>query len=260
MTTTKALTNSLLKSGEKGQCRDAFYVRETFSRYGVKCYAVLVDHTSVFNDLPSLPEYQSCGFFTFDVNVASHDVKLLEIDGSDLPSCDGWLVLSTSRAATFGLNQMLMTIGKENQIVVRLYEGQTTQMSAYMDMFSGETESLIYINHYFDRKYRVLYPIDLRYTICECDGTIRKSGQRIIPPGGQVVFDTRQMDLGEFEGYFWVELELENLQVRVQPFIHFWADYISDSGICRNHQSGWSPWPAETIFNRGCLPVDKNLE
>ncbi len=235
-----------------------------FSKYNVSTYAILVDHTSVLQDLPVIPESSPCGLYTFDMHLAGkgvmgQQIKLLRLDGIK-PMCDGWLVHSTSRAAAFSLTQALKLTGNEDQIIIRYYGGQTTLISAYMDMFSGETETMIYINHYFDRKYRICFPIDIRYTACRCDGTIVRSGQRIISPGGLTVLDSRDMNLGNFEGYMRVEMEVENLQTRVQPFIHFWADYISDAGICRNHQSGWSPHPPDTVFNRGYLPLDPSLE
>ena len=101
-----------------------------------------------------------------------------------------------------------------------------------MDFFSGETETLVQISNYFDRKYRTLFPVDLRYTIRECDGTVRAAGQRIIPAGGLAVVDSRDLNLGQFEGYMRVMVEVENLQSRIQPFMHYWAEYISEAGLC----------------------------
>ena len=261
---TKDLYKPLIPSGGKDNSRGAGYVKATFNKYGVRSYAILVDHTTVLKDLPSLPDYKLCGFFSFDINMAGKklaglNVKLITTNGP-IPSCDGWLIMSTSRAVVFGLNRALMLTGNENQIIVRLYAGQVTEITAYMDMFSGETETLVYINHYFNRKYGIIFPIDLRYTVCECDGTIRKAGQRIIPPGGLTVIDSRKMGLCEFAGYLWLELEVENLQTRIPPFIHFWADYFNATGLCRNHQSGFGAWPAKTIFTRAYMPIDPEME
>lgn len=264
MTTTKPLTGPLMKSGSRSVSRSAEYVKPMFEKYGVKSYAVYVDHTTVEQDLPSISGASVSGYFTFDCNLVGREmddqtIQLLSLNGP-VPDCDGWLIASTSRASAFSVCKALLDTGNEHQIICRFYGGQTTEMDAYMDMFSGETETIIYLNHYFDRKYRITFPLDVRYTVCTCDGTVVMSGQRIVPPGGITVFDSREMELGDFEGYLRVELEVENLQVRVQPFIHFWADYISEAGICRNHQSGWAPHPPETVFNRGYLPLDPNLE
>ena len=266
MSTTKPLSGSLLPSGVRCASRGIEYIQKMFQRFSIKSFCVLIDHTSQIQDMPSqneLSKYSFNGFFTFDLGIAERNVSknigLLTLDGP-IPDCDAWLILSTLRAAPFSLAQALMQTGNENQIIVRYYAGQTTEMTAYMDMFSGETETLMYINHYFERKYRIIFPIDIRYTVCNTDGSIVKSGQRIIPPGGVTAFDSKKMNLGNFIGYLKVYVEVENLQVRVQPFIHFWADYISSAGMCRNHQSGWSPWPPETVFNRGYLPLDPNLE
>jgi hypothetical protein len=49
----KVVTNVLLKSGERDTSRGAEYVAGAFDRYGVTDYAVLVDHTSVPEDLPA---------------------------------------------------------------------------------------------------------------------------------------------------------------------------------------------------------------
>lgn len=264
MTTTKPLTGPLLNSGSRALPRSTEFVSAMFDRYGVKKYAIYVDHTTVANELPKLKDYEIAGYYTFDLNLAAgklagSSVNLLGLNNTP-DNIDGWLVASTSRAAAFSLADALMNTGHEDQVIVRFYGGQTTEITAYMDVLSGETETILYLNHYYDRKYRIVFPIEVRYAFCECDGTVRQSGQRIIKPGGITTFDTSTMDLGDFKGYMRVELEVENLQVRVQPFIHFWADYVSDAGMCRNHQSGWSPWPPGTVFNRGYLPADGEHE
>jgi len=258
----KVLTNIILKSGERDKSRGADYVKGAFEKYGVRSHAVLIDHTSVAEDLPDLPG--RCGCYTFELNnvgtiFAGSPVRLAMLNGP-MPACDGWLVASTSRAAAVALNHALLRTGNERQIITRLYGGQVSQINAYMDIFSGETETVVQISHYYDRKYRINFPIDMRYAICACDGAVRATGQRIIPPGGLAVIDTRELSLGEFSGYLRLELEVENLQTRVQPFIHFWADYISEAGLSRNHQSGWDQWVANTVFARGYFPVEPGLE
>ena len=260
----KSTAHGILRSGDRDISRGTEYVRDFFNTYGVKRYAVIADHTSVAEDLPDLRGFDLCGLFTFDINLvgtklAGHEVQSIKSCGP-VPSCDGWLILSTLRAATFALNHALMLTGNEQQVVCRLYGGQTTSISTYMDFFSGETETLVQISNYFDRKYRTLFPLDLRYTIRECDGTVRAAGQRIIPAGGLTVIDSRELNLGQFEGYMRVMVEVENLQSRVQPFMHYWADYISETGLCRNHQSGWDQWAANVVFSRGYMPVEPDLD
>ena len=260
----KVLTNIILKSGDKDVSRGAAYVESTFAKFGIVKYAVLVDQTSVAEDLPSLPNRKEAGLFTFDLHLAGtqfggRNVNLVGLDGP-APDCDGWLLLSTARASVIALNHALMRTGNQNQFITRLYGGQVSSVNAYMDVFSGETETVIQINHYYDRKYRITFPLDVRFTICDCDGTVRVAGQRIIPPGGLTVVDTRDFRLGDFAGYMKVELEVENLQTRVQPFLHFWADYVSAAGLSRNHQSGWDQWAPKTVFARGYYPVEPNLE
>ncbi len=260
----KVLTNIIRKSDERDASRGAAYVKHAFDQFGVRRYGILVDHTTVAEDLPDLPGHERCGLYTFDLSrqgtaVGPDHVSLMMLDGP-LPACDGWLVASTSRAAVVGLNHALKRTSNEHQIITRLYGGQVSPISAYMDVFSGETETIVQINHYYDRKYRVNFPLDVRYVICACDGAVRASGQRIIYPGGLTVIDTRRLDLGQFEGYLRLELEVENLQTRVQPFIHFWADYVSEAGVSRNHQSGWDQWAAETVFARGYYPIEPDLE
>jgi hypothetical protein len=263
MTTTQPLTGPLKKSGARIGPRGKPYVVDTFRKYAIESYATYVDQTTVLGDLPDL-DIPMLGYYSFDGNMKGagsfrkqqldSPIRLLSLEGP-LPKCAGWLIASTSRASAFSVAKALLRCGAENQIICRLYGGQTTKAEAYMDMLSGDTETLMYVTHYYDRKYRIVFPLDIRYTVCQCNGTVVRSGQRIVPPGGLTVFDSREMKLGDFQGYLRVELEVENLQTRVQPFIHFWADYISDSGISRNHQAGWAPWPAGTVFNRGILPV-----
>ena len=262
MTTTRPLTGPLFDAGSRILPRGSAWLKEMMSDYAVEHYAVYIDHTTIESELLDI---SGCaGYFTFDVTLEDTMIKgepiaLIRLDGN-IPQCDGWIVASTSRASAFSLAKALHQNGVEDQVILRMYGGQTTEMSAYMDLFSGETKTMIYLNHYFDRKYRINFPLDIRYKVCRCDGQIVQSGQRVVPPGAITVFDTQNMNLGEFEGYIRVSLEVENLQSRVQPFIHFWADYISDAGICRNHQSGWSPWPPDTVFNRGYLPLNPDYE
>ncbi len=260
----KVLTHLLLRSGDRDQSRGEDFISGEFDRYGVRSYAVLVDHTSVAEDLPQLSGHICRGLYSFDIAragtlFAGNSVELITLNGP-LPSCDGWLVMSTSRASVPTLNHALLRTGNESRIVTRLYGGQISRIHAYMDVFSGETETVVQIHHYFDRKYRIHFPMDVRYAICARDGAVRKASQLIIPPGGLRVVDTRELDLGSFEGYLRLELEVENLQARVQPFIHFWADYISTAGTCRNHQSGWDPWAPGMVFARGYYPLEPDLE
>ena len=260
----KVLTNFLLKPGERDASRGADYVTRTFDTFGVKSYAVLVDKTTVTDDLPLLSDRRSHGLYSFDLSLAGvslggQRVNLATLDGP-LPPCDGWLLASTARVAIVALNHALLRTGNESQVITRLYGGQVSQVSAYMDVFSGETETVVQFNHYYDRKYRINFPLDVRYLICACDGGVRAAGQRIVPPGGLAVIDTRDLQLGDFAGYLRLELEVENLQIPVQPFIHFWADYVSEAGLTRNHQSGWDQWAPGTVFARGYYPVDPGLE
>ena len=198
----------LVPSGFRDKRRDPAYIKATFDKYGVKRYAVLVDHTTVLADLLDLPGYKQCAFFTFDITLVGAKLGDREITSimltGPVPSFDGWLIASTSRAAVFALNKTLMQTGNEHQIITRLYGGQVTEIGAYMDMFSGENETVMYIHHFFNRKYGIVFPIDVRYTVRECDGTIRHAGQSIIPPGGLAVIDSRTMMLGEFTGYLWL--------------------------------------------------------
>jgi hypothetical protein len=260
----KVLTNIILKSGEKDASRGVEYVEGAFGKYGIRRYAVLVDKTSIPEDVPVPAGRELTGFYSFDIEkvgtiFAGGRVELITLNGP-MPDCDGWLLMSTARSAVVALNHALVRTGKEGQVIVRLYGGQVSVINAYMDVFSGETQTVVQIHHYFERKYRINFPLDLRYTICSCDGTVRAAGQRILPPGGLTVLDTRQLNLGDFAGYLRLELEVENLQMRVQPFIHFWADYISAAGLSRNHQSGWDQWAADTVFARGYYPVESDLE
>ena len=163
----KVLTNIILKSGERDKSRGADYVKGAFEKYGVRSHAVLIDHTSVAEDLPDLPG--RCGCYTFELNnvgtiFAGSPVRLAMLNGP-MPACDGWLVASTSRAAAVALNHALLRTGNERQIITRLYGGQVSQINAYMDIFSGETETVVQISHYYDRKYRINFPIDMRYAI-----------------------------------------------------------------------------------------------
>ena len=262
MTTTKPLIGSLLKSGSRAQIRDSDYVTNKLNVYNINKYAIYVDHTTEFSDIAYLIDSRCLGCYTFDVNlVENNKTYFLSKNSIVKNSIDGWLVASTNRASAFNLSKFLKDSDLEEQVIVRLYGGQTSEIDAYMDFFSGSIRTLTYINHYFNRKYRIVFPIDIRFQVRDCKGNAIYSGQRIINPSGITVIDSNDYKFeADFKGYLYVELEVENLQVRVQPFIHFWADYISDSGMCRNHQSGWSPHPEGTLFNRGIMPVSTNLQ
>ncbi|SDK79285.1 hypothetical protein SAMN05660337_1255 [Maridesulfovibrio ferrireducens] len=265
MSTTQALTGPLIKSGSYVESRGPEHIITMFKEYDIKRYAVYVDHTTVPQHIPSrIGKYELAGFYTFDINLAGacildSTIQLLRTD-APMPDCDGWLVASTSRASAFSLAHALLETNNSHQIIIRYYSGQTSEISAYMDFISDEAETVININHYFNRKFRIVFPVDLRWKVCACDGTIVRSGQVIIPPGGCISLKSAEMNLSNFRGYLKVECEIENLQSRVQPFIHFWADYISPAGMCRNHQSGWSQWPPHTVFNRGIVPSNPDLE
>jgi hypothetical protein len=266
VSTTKPLTDSLIKSGSNITPRSVNYVMNQFKIYNVVKYAVYIDHTTSIDDIPHSKTHENIGYYTLDVNLIGKNmgtaiVQLLTLEHLNESSIQGWIVASTNRSAAFNLSRILKKSGHESQIIVRLYDGQVTRMDAYMDFFSGCTETVNYINHYFNRKYRVIFPIDIRYQIRDCHGLVVYSGQKIVNPGAITIIDSRDFEFdGNFKGYLYIELEVENLQVRVQPFIHFWADYHSQSGICRNHQSGWAAHSAGSVFNRGILPINNELE
>jgi len=266
MSTTKPLTGPLLKSGSKTSIRSRDYIDSKMNAYNVKEYAIYVDHTTKINDISYLIDDSYIAFYTFDVNLVGNklgdnEVLFLSEEHIKSKSIDGWLIASTNRAAAFSLAKFLKNSDLGSQIIVRIYGGQTSEIDAYMDFFAGSTRSINYINHYFNRKYRVVFPIDVRYQIRDCEGNTIYSGQKIINPSAIIVIDSNDFKFdGDFKGYLYIEFEVENLQVRVQPFVHFWVDYISHSGMCRNHQSGWSPHPAGSVFNRGILPVSGDIE
>lgn len=237
---------------------------ESFNRFKIKEYAVLVDHTTIEEDLPKLDKFKFAGFFSFDITrigkeIGKEKIILLSLDKKP-PEVNGWILGSASRPAVFALNKLLMENKREDQIIIRLYSGQTTDIEAYADFFSGETESIFHFHHYFTKKYGINFPIDLRYTVYDSEGLVKKSGQIIIPPDGIRIIKSTEMNMGPFQGHMKIELEVENLQARVQPFIHLYIRYISEAGICCNHQAGLGVIKKGAIFCKCPYPLEKDVE
>lgn len=256
----KFLAQGILRPGDGDVALSPDTIRQFFATFGVRRYAVLVDHTTDPEDLPGLEGLSLAGYFSFDVRLfgkpcAEGTIQPI-LRWGPVPDCDGWLVASTLRAAPFALLHALLATGNERQVIRRLYRGQTTDIATYMDFFSGETETVIQVCNYLDRKYRAPQPLDVRYAIKSCEGDVVAAGQCVIPSGGLTVIDSRHMGLGDFAGYLRLSIEAESLQSRVQPFMHWWADYLSEAGVTRNHQSGWDPWAPDVVFARGYMPVD----
>jgi len=109
------------------------------------------------------------------------------------------------------------------------------------------------------RVYGLPFPIDIKYTLKDLEGEVKKCGQFIVPTDGIKKIESSSFGVEDFVGYLEIEYEIDK---KVQPFLHYMVDYISESYISSNHQSGLGVHPANSKFTRGYIPVetDKSLE
>ena len=101
MSTTKPLTGPLLTSETRFASKDQEHIIEQLKKYNVSSYAILIDHTTMSNDLIEIPGFSCIGYYTFDITSAgcllnNIPLKLITLNRA-IPECDAWLVASTSR-------------------------------------------------------------------------------------------------------------------------------------------------------------------
>lgn len=226
-------------------------------QFHVRSVALLVDGSTDISALCELPQIIIVGCYSFnldilDVEIGPHRVQPI-IPGSSIET-DGWIVSCTNELAALSLNQYLMEQGQESQYVLHHVKYPNgTRYYSYVDFFSGEQSTNVYINNYYHRCYHIPFPIDLKLTLRDCAGKIVHTRQIIVAPDALRLIQSADYPFASFVGYLEVEFEIAK---KVMPFLHYLVDYISPDFVSSNHQSGLGLHPPNTEFNRGYIPTD----
>ena len=233
-------------------------------KYSSRKIAVLLDGTVDYNELMQyLPDSRLLtisGFYSFNFELINEKIGdqligLLNRTGAVI-DVDAWIVCSKNTMESFSLCRYLLQRGCDSQNIIRLVRNkETTSYYSYVDFFHNKTQSVVYVHNYLHRCYGLPFPIDIKYTLKDLEGEIKKCGQFIIPTDGIKKIDSSSFGVEDFVGYLEIEYEIDR---KVQPFLHYMVDYISDAYISSNHQSGLGVHPANSRFTRGYIPVDPN--
>lgn len=168
---------------------------------------------------------------------------------------EGWLISAKNKFAIFSLNNYLLQHKKEDQVIIQHYlPEERTDYYSYIDFFTGEVSTSVLIHNYFERCYRIPFPLDIRFTLRDEKGEVVNSGQRVIPCNGITEISSGDFSILEnFKG----NLEIEfNVRCKVNSFLHYNAVYSSEKFITSNHQSGLGLHAAGNEYARGYIPPD----
>lgn len=251
----------LLRLPNSPKLHDLEKIREFIRRFKIKKCAVLVDNTTRYIKIPDSLDVEIVGFYSHDLRsigktVKKNSIKSLLYD-EELPDCDAWLVVSSRPTAAYALNEVLLRQERHNQYVIRLVQTHSTIYYSYVDFFAGDIKTLLHVNNYYDQLYNIPFPIDIRFTIRDLKGEVVRTAQRIIPPRGVIILDSEELNLTNFTGYIELEYELSWIRAKIQPFLHYWIDYISKHYIATTHQSGLKAVGSEFYFMRAYFPFKK---
>jgi len=232
-------------------------------RYNIKNLGVITDGKTNIEPLKRLEGVKVKGYYSFSLEAVSTQINGFIVQpllpGCNLSDIDGWLVSSSNEFAGYSLNQYLLDNSLEKQVIIQHGKtAKTTAYYSYIDFFSNEQKTTVQIHNYFDRCYRIPFPLDIRFTLRSQEGVVQSSGQVIIPAGGTRIISSDDFIVKDFAGYLEVEFEIAS---KVVPFLHYYATYESDDFISNNHQSGLGLHPAGLRFTRGYVPkqADKSL-
>jgi hypothetical protein len=222
----------------------------------IKNLALLVDGSTETEALKRLRNVSISGIYTFSLDAFESGAQAL-LSGKQDMNHDGWLVSSTNPMTFHALSQFLHARGLDYQVILNHTVLPTrTRYYSNIDFFHGEQTTSVYLANYYDRCYRMLVPLPLRFKLRDEHGTVHRAGQIILPPGGMRVLTSSELCEHPFKGYLEVEFEIPT---KVQPFLHYWADYFSKEAIATNHQSGLGTHPSFSRFPRGYVPTESDL-
>lgn len=225
--------------------------------FQIKRLAILVDGKTNTEGLNKLKDVSIVDYYSFSLDLIGTKVNGFEVQpllpNTSTIDTDGWLVSAMNEFAGYSLNQYLLENSIEKQVVIQHVKApQGTTYYSYIDFFSNEQRTTVQIHNYFDRCYRIPFPLDIRFTLRNTEGEKVETGQVIIPPNGIRVISSDDFAGQEFVGYLEIEFEVTS---KVNPFLHYYANYTSGDFISNNHQSGLGLHPANSLFTRGYIPT-----
>ncbi len=225
-------------------------------QFQIRAVAVLIDGTTDISALVNLPSIVIVGCFSFNLDLLDTEInghRVQPVLPGTVVKTDGWIVSCTNELAALSLNQYLMEEGQEHQYVLHHVKYPNgTRYYSYVDFFSGDQTTNVYINNYYQRCYHIPFPLDLKLTLRNSTGKIVHTRQIIIAPDALRVITSADYPFQSFVGYLEVEFEIAK---KVMPFLHYLVDYISPDFVSSNHQSGLGLHPPNTEFNRGYIPT-----
>ncbi len=231
-------------------------VDQKITHFKIKKIAILIDEIVDFNLFKDLKAEKIVGFFSFNLDIIGSKIDGFEIlpllPDSNIDT-DGWLVSTKNELTSFALNRYLLQHKKENQIIMQHVKYlNNTKYYSYADFFSNDQKTLIHVNNYLRRLYAIPFPLDIRLTLRNCEGSIIDARQIIIPIDSIRVISSDDFSVKDFVGYLELEFEIAK---KISPFLHYMVDYISPDFISSNHQSGLGLHPANSSFTRGYIPT-----
>lgn len=231
-------------------------INAKIKHFQIRRLAILVDGKTKTEVLNQLKDVSIAGYYSFSLDSIGTTVNGFEVQPL-LPNTsvdtDGWLVSAKNEFAGYSLNQYLLENSNEKQVIIpHVKAPHGTTYYSYIDFFSNEQRTMVQIHNYFDRCYRIPFPLDIRFTLRNTEGEIVETGQVIIPPNGIRVISSDDFSVRDFVGYLEIEFEVTS---KVMPFLHYYANYVSEDFISNNHQSGLGLHPANSSFTRGYVPA-----
>lgn len=231
-------------------------INAKIKHFRIKKLAILLDGETSTEELNQLKDVSIVGYYSFSLDLIGTKVNGFEVQPL-LPNTsvdtDGWLVSAVNEFAGYSLNQYLLENSNEKQVIIQHVKApHGTTYYSYIDFFSNEQRTMVQIHNYFDRCYRIPFPLDIRFTLRNTEGEIAETGQVIIPTNGIRVISSDDFSVQDFVGYLEIEFEITS---KVMPFLHYYANYVSEDFISNNHQSGLGLHPANSSFTRGYIPT-----
>jgi len=225
--------------------------------YGVRRITILTDGKTNTANLNKINNVDIIGYYSFALDcigkkINNHTVQPL-LPNSKKVDTDGWVISAANKFSGYSLNQFLLDSQAQDQVIIQHTKATYgTTYYSYIDFFADDQKTAVQIHNYFERCYKIPFPLDIRFTLRDCAGKIFRTGQIIIPAEGTRIISSHDLGVDNFRGYLEVEFEIAS---KVTPFLHYYANYLAENFISNNHQSGLGLHPANSRFTRGYIPT-----
>jgi hypothetical protein len=259
------LTKLLLGEGRPPKLRTGAEMRSQMERYRLRKPAILWDGKVAIADILDLvfPDADNePPVYTFSLDAcldpaARPSPRLLEA-GPGPSSADGWIVASGNPLDQASLAGFLSEQGLSDRVILNqsVFSG-TTSYYSYIDYLGGDHRTLIHIHNPIRRCYGYPFPLAIRLTLRDASGSILDVTQSLLAPDCGVTLTKDSFRVSPERGYVEAEFELHR---KVNPFLHYLADYSNEAHVFTNHQSGLGLHPARSRFTRGYLPSNPRDE